>query len=313
MSPSRWTFSIGAVSARRAPVVPLNEPGVRRAGTGVCFSGGENRSRGESMGVAIGCEGAWPWDPPADPGPGVGCAEGARWFRGLRRGDRRGTDEGGPMGAGVICAASSPPAIEVVRGCAERVGQGLLGVPRSSDPRVTDKDERFLNEARVRAPARDARRGREASPADQTRTSDRFRRVMRRPIHRVVAVALRRHGGALSRAPRSARTLLAPEDFSLSSCAPSAMQSKSFTCHAREKTVGFPIDHDGVSNRVARAGARWAPRLRGASGMSRTTRETMRAGRTCVFPSPLPVSPHPARDDPRTAAFSATATLTRAS
>lgn len=117
------------------------------------------------------------------------------------------------MGAGVICAASSPPAIEVVRGCAERVGQGLLGVPRSSDPRVTDKDERFLNEARVRAPARDARRGREASPADQTRTSDRFRRVMRRPIHRVVAVALRRHGGALSRAPRSARTLLAPEDF----------------------------------------------------------------------------------------------------
>lgn len=125
MSPSRWTFSIGAVSARRAPVVPLNEPGVRRAGTGVCFSGGENRSRGESMGVAIGCEGAWPWDPPADPGPGVGCAEGARWFRGLRRGDRRGTDEGGPMGAGVICAASSPPAIEVVRGCAERVGQGV--------------------------------------------------------------------------------------------------------------------------------------------------------------------------------------------
>ena len=70
---------------------------------------------------------------------------------------------------------------------------------------------------------------------------------------------------------------------------------------------------DSVSNRVARAGARWAPRLRGASGMSRTTRETMRAGRTCVFPSPLPVSPHPARDDPRTAAFSATATLTRAS
>ena len=43
--------------------------------------------------------------------------------------------------------------------------------------------------------------------------------------------------------------------------------------------------------------------------MSRTTRETMRAGKTCVFPSPLPVSTHPARDDPRTAAFSATATL----
>jgi hypothetical protein len=126
-----------------APVVPLNEPGVRRAGTGVCFSGGENRSRGEAMGVAIGCEGAWPWEPPADPGPGVGCAEGARWFRGLRRGDRRGTDEGGPMGAGVICAASSPPAVEVVRGCAQRVGQGLLGVPRSSDPRVTETKSDF--------------------------------------------------------------------------------------------------------------------------------------------------------------------------
>lgn len=226
------------------------------------------------------------------------------------------------MGAGVICAASSPPAIEVVRGCAERVGQELLGVPRSSDPRVTDKDERFLNEARVRARARDARRGREASPADQTRTSDRFRRVVRRPVHRVVAVALRRHGGALSRAPRSARTLLAPEDkFELRTS--SALQVQDQACqekqvsftfhlscfHAREKTVGFPIDHDSVSSRVARAGARWAPRLRGASGMSRTTRETMRAGKTCVFPSPLPVSTHPARDDPRTAAFSATATL----
>ena len=62
--------------------------------------------------------------------------------------------------------------------------------------------ERFLNEARVRAPARDARRGREPSPADRTRTSDRFRRVVRRPVHRVVAVALRRHGGAAQ--PRSA-------------------------------------------------------------------------------------------------------------
>ena len=153
------------------------------------------------MGVAIGCEGAWPWEPPADPGPGVGCAEGARWFRGLRRGDRRGRDEGGPMGAGVICATSSPPAVEAVRGCAQRVGQGLLGVPRSSDPRDRNR-EGFLNEARVRAPARDARRGREPSPADRTRTSDRFRRVVRGPVHRVVAVALRRHGGAAQ--PRSA-------------------------------------------------------------------------------------------------------------
>ena len=188
-------------SSSSGRVVPLNEPGVRRAGTGVCFSWGEKRSRGESMGVAIGCEGAWPWEPPADPGPGVGCAEGARWFRGLRRGDRRGTDEGGPMGAGVICATSSPPAVEAVRGCAQRVGQGLLGVPRSSDPRDRNR-EGFLNEARVRAPARDARRGREPSPADRTRTSDRFRRVVRRPVHRVVAVALRRHGGAAQ--PRSA-------------------------------------------------------------------------------------------------------------
>ena len=66
------------ISSPSRRVVPLNEPGVRRAGTGVCLSWGENRSRGESMGVAIGCEGAWPWEPPADPGPGVGCAEGAR-------------------------------------------------------------------------------------------------------------------------------------------------------------------------------------------------------------------------------------------
>ena len=245
------------------------------------------------MGVAIGCEGAWPWEPPADPGPGVGCAEGARWFRGLRRGDRRGTDEGGPMGAGVICAASSPPAIEVVRGCAERVGQGLLGVPRSSDPRVTDKDERFLNEARVRARARDARRGREASPADQTRTSDRFRRVVRRPVHRVVAVALRRHGGALSRAPRSARTLLAPEDkFELRTSSANASPRVSVTFHRftpakkqwgdfRLTTTAFPV----ASPERARGGRRGSAARPGCP--ARHAKRCARVKRAC-FPHRSP-------------------------
>lgn len=196
------------------------------------------------------------------------------------------------MGAGVICAASSPPAIEVVRGCAERVGQGLLGVPRSSDPSVTDKDERFLNEARVRARARDARRGREASPADQARTSDRFRRVVRRPVHRVVAVALRRHGGALSRAPRSARTLLAPEDkFELRTSSAYASPRVSVTFHRftpakkqldfRLTTTAFPI----ASPERARGGRRGSAARPGCP--ARHAKRCARVKRAC-FPHRSP-------------------------
>ena len=97
------------------PHVPLNDPGVRLAGTGVCLSSGENKSSGESIGVAMGCVGGWPWLPPSELGGPIGagviCAalDGARWLRGERRGGRRGTELGGPIGAGVICAASSPP------------------------------------------------------------------------------------------------------------------------------------------------------------------------------------------------------------
>ena len=171
------------------------------------------------------------------------------------------------------------------------MGQGLLGVPRSSDPRVTDKDERFLNEARVRARARDARRGREASPADQTRTSDRFRRVVRRPVHRVVAVALRRHGGALSRAPRSARTLLAPEDkFELRTS--SAMQSKTFfhvspftpakkQLDFRLTTTAFPV----ASPERARGGRRGSAARPGCP--ARHAKRCARVKRAC-FPHRSP-------------------------
>ena len=81
----------------RATRVPRNELGVRWV-LGVWRSGGEKRSRGVPRG-----SGKWPCDPPWEDSA---CDDDRRAMRGLRRGVWRGTDEGGRMGGGLMCAPS---------------------------------------------------------------------------------------------------------------------------------------------------------------------------------------------------------------
>ena len=99
---------IGAISRLVRRRARRTSERARRATRGdgrLLFRGGE-QVQGGGHGRGHRLRGRLALEPPADPGPGVGCAEGARWFGGCA-GVTGGTDEGGPMGAGVICAIVS--------------------------------------------------------------------------------------------------------------------------------------------------------------------------------------------------------------